>query len=918
MKKLFLIVLTILFVAVPINSQSGREVKDKNIFEESLDKTAGINDRAGGTHNASNIGLFFENRGKLYPRRLTQGPSGEFPINSGMHYIYRVNPMVGVPGNVIQGRFTTNEEWEAVGGFHNSDSAQIAFSDNPNTWHPELGWPVKDKEGNPIILSDQDSYCVYSDSNNAKDILGVVVAQTGYAFGVKFARDILFYKYDITNVGSKDLEKLYFNLYCDIDVGNVSGGDPEYADDRIGFEKERNLLYFYDDGISNEWPGGKTGHFGIMFLKTPEVNGVEPGITDMHYNLYDDDIDVDSILYGIMSSDPNLYNSSIGQRYFHLGNNTELNYDDPNTIPTSGLDMLANIASGPYTLRVGDTLTFITAFVAGWTYAEMIAAAEQAQNTINANFELPKPPSRPKLFGMSGDKKSILYWDDSAELSKDNFTGEYDFEGYRIYRSRDKGITWSQIAEYDIINSVGGNKGIQYSYVDTTVINGFEYWYSITAFDRGDELIESLESPIGNTLDAPNTVSVIPRSDALGRSPVSSQAFEKLGTGKSNYELKIDPIDDERLAGSEYLIEFSYTSRKEKGNLETGVEVIVTDSTRTKPHSYAISFTSPSNFDLSNLTTGEVIRTGYPYPPGGRDVVVTNAGITIRLSDQPDTPQDFLPEQGDLITVNFSVAAVKNKTVNVINPRPFLINKPQATNDGVIFTLHPPEIINQVSRIGGTDNVDITFSVGDASLVKDNLYIITIEGNGIASDQRGFVSLTVRDTALIAKFDTLYNSSTFNFHGVTGRIQFPSANPPSEGNKFSLKTVKPIEPNIQDKYQFKIEGSKVSKESISENLKRIKVVPNPYIVSSLYEPEFGELRREPLRQIQFINLPPECTIYIFTVDADLVKTINHSSTSGTATWDLRAEGGREIAPGMYIYVVKTADIEYVERFAVIK
>jgi hypothetical protein len=89
-------------------------------------------------------------------------------------------------------------------------------------------------------------------------------------------------------------------------------------------------------------------------------------------------------------------------------------------------------------------------------------------------------------------------------------------------------------------------------------------------------------------------------------------------------------------------------------------------------------------------------------------------------------------------------------------------------------------------------------------------------------------------------------------------------------------------------------------------------------VSSIYEPEFGELRREPLRQIQFINLPPECTIYIFTVDADLVKTIYHSSMNGTAVWDLRAEGGREIAAGVYIYLVKTADAEYLERFAVIK
>jgi len=78
------------------------------------------------------------------------------------------------------------------------------------------------------------------------------------------------------------------------------------------------------------------------------------------------------------------------------------------------------------------------------------------------------------------------------------------------------------------------------------------------------------------------------------------------------------------------------------------------------------------------------------------------------------------------------------------------------------------------------------------------------------------------------------------------------------------------------------------------------------------------LRKEPLRQIQFINLPNECTIYIFSVAADKVKTIYHNSNNGTEIWDLRAEGGREIAPGIYIYVVKASGVEYKSKFAIIK
>ena len=44
--------------------------------------------------------------------------------------------MVAFPDNVIQTKYITNEEWEAVGGYHNPALSKIAFSDDPSTWHP--------------------------------------------------------------------------------------------------------------------------------------------------------------------------------------------------------------------------------------------------------------------------------------------------------------------------------------------------------------------------------------------------------------------------------------------------------------------------------------------------------------------------------------------------------------------------------------------------------------------------------------------------------------------------------------------------------------------------------------------------------------------------------------------------------------
>jgi len=46
------------------------------------------------------------------------------------------------------------------------------------------------------------------------------------------------------------------------------------------------------------------------------------------------------------------------------------------------------------------------------------------------------------------------------------------------------------------------------------------------------------------------------------------------------------------------------------------------------------------------------------------------------------------------------------------------------------------------------------------------------------------------------------------------------------------------------------------------------------------------------------NLPAQCTIYIFSLSGDKVKTIEHYSDNGTETWDMRTAGNREIAPGV--------------------
>lgn len=157
------------------------------------------------------------------------------------------------------------------------------------------------------------------------------------------------------------------------------------------------------------------------------------------------------------------------------------------------------------------------------------------------------PPNIPEILGVGGDETVTVTWNRLSEASIDSLTGYSDFEGYRLYRSTDGGITWGDI-ETDIIPKdgqivgwrpiqqfdlnenqdlercvylndygnkcvdnpdtpedeslmrstdisgadpvapwfyLGDNTSLNHSFVDTDVINGVEYTYAITAFDMG-------------------------------------------------------------------------------------------------------------------------------------------------------------------------------------------------------------------------------------------------------------------------------------------------------------------------------------------------------------------------------------------------------------------------------------------------
>jgi hypothetical protein len=109
----------------------------------------------------------------------------------------------------------------------------------------------------------------------------------------------------------------------------------------------------------------------------------------------------------------------------------------------------------------------------------------------------------------------------------------------------------------------------------------------------------------------------------------------------------------------------------------------------------------------------------------------------------------------------------------------------------------------------------------------------------------------------------------------------------------------------------------------------VKVAPNPYIVENEWQ-----MHPTLLRRLKFINLPAECTIRIFNLNGELVKTLVHHATAdfeedlglqnvpnnagGDEWWDLLSEHRQLVSSGVYIFHIQSDIGEQVGKFVVIR
>ncbi|UCG62702.1 MAG: hypothetical protein JSV52_05295 [Candidatus Zixiibacteriota bacterium] len=132
----------------------------------------------------------------------------------------------------------------------------------------------------------------------------------------------------------------------------------------------------------------------------------------------------------------------------------------------------------------------------------------------------------------------------------------------------------------------------------------------------------------------------------------------------------------------------------------------------------------------------------------------------------------------------------------------------------------------------------------------------------------------------------------------------------------------PISNNTQAAYPL------ASTEEVAANDLKVYVYPNPYrgdvdYQAQGFENRYGLLAPDRMHRIHFANLPPVCTIYIYSLDGDLVRKLEHHYPGGGPEamheeWNMITRNTQLVESGLYYWVVESEEGTQMGKLVIIK
>jgi len=349
-------------------------------------------------------------------------PSGEFPINSNLEYLFAgsiwIGAVIGLDTLVSVGSdgwFTGITELLPDAG---ENGAIIRRSTLPSS-----------QDYSALAVSEQDFISTFTDTFTDIGLTGqdpidniphipiyVSVKQSSYAWSYDYAEDFVLFDYQIANIGRFPIRDLYLAIYVDGDVYHESNNANGFLDDICGFrrtvampdgsclpEDTVNIAWIADndgDPSSGNWSfTSPVGVTGSRVVRTPfdtmtvDTTGGQQGTLSYSFNWWisngDASLDFGPRLAGTAEDAFRSFNSHLGtptgdRNKYYVMSHPEFDYDQlftavshttegylPPPRPTQAIDFANGydtrylLSFGPFDVRPGDTLPITLAYLAG-------------------------------------------------------------------------------------------------------------------------------------------------------------------------------------------------------------------------------------------------------------------------------------------------------------------------------------------------------------------------------------------------------------------------------------------------------------------------------------------------------------------------------------------------------------------------
>ncbi|KAB2909028.1 MAG: hypothetical protein LC102_02060 [Ignavibacteriales bacterium] len=603
-------------------------------------------------------------------------------------------------------------------------------------------------------------------------------------------------------------------------------------------------------------------------------------------------------------------------------------------IPPQPMDGDFIYASGYFPMAPDKTERFSVSLLFGQDYADVVRQKNIVQQIYNAGYKFPQPPRKPKITITQDDGKVIIYWDPKpVENSIDFISKTKDFEGYKIYRASDAGFIDARtitnaygvlffnkpLKQYDIkgngikgffyprpelLEQLGGvtyylgddTTGLTNRFIDSTATKGVTYYYAVTAYDRGDSPSNIFPSEnstyifrtnTGEIITDDNTGYITPGARPIGYEDASLEAlapeYQPRGTGK----VRVEVIDQNA-------IKPDYTYR-----------LVFADTSLQK---------YTESWSILNLTTGDTVVNRSTIFGGSTPIV---DGFRLQIANDEAIKLDTL-KSGWYSNMNDTVPSARGDG-SATHPKFTFATFSVGLNQGTIWgddyyvefsadttfgmsiadTLVPPTAANRfparntnfkIRRVADNSEVPyVYYRTGSQSTVHNIYFKETINGNRLRT----------------------WRLNIF--------MDAPNAPLPTSGYLKAF-TKKPF--SSDDSYRFSMKASAINNAEASNEMDKIKVVPNPYVVTHQGEARLLSTQTSGRgeREIRFTHVPPGSVIKIFTVKGELVKTLDATNLYvGDVYWNLRTEENLDAAFGMYVYTVEIPNVgTKIGKFALIK